>query len=170
MTEIALLQIPDGIAGIRETLKVARRMVRQSVRSDPRVRDCASDLVREVPGKCFNQEVSAVYYYIRDFIRYQKDILNIETLQTPGETLARGYGDCDDHAILICALLHSIGHLTRFMAIGLTPDSLVHVYAQVCLGNPNDKRAWLSLDTTEKQCPGWEPPGIRNRLSISNGN
>lgn len=147
-----------------------RRIVRQAIREDLRIRDCASDLVRDVPGKCWREEINAVYYYVREFIRYQRDPLDLETVQTPWETLARGYGDCDDHAVLVCSLLQSLGHPTRFMAIGLIPGTLTHVYAQTALGNPSNPSSWLSLDTTEIQCPGWEPPGIKNRLYIYNGN
>ena len=141
-----------------------RRLLLQAKRSDPRVRDCASDLVKDIPGKNWRQEIDAIFYYVRDFIRYQLDPVEIETVQSPWETLSRGYGDCDDQALLVASLLETIGHPTRFMAIGLKPRTLIHVYAQAKCGND-----WISLDTTEMHNPGWEPPGIVNRLVIYNG-
>lgn len=151
--------------GIRETLKVMRALLLKAKREDTRVRDCASDIIRYVVPKNWRGEICAIFSFVRDTTRYQKDIVDIETLQTPWETRIRGYGDCDDQALLTAALLECVGHPTRFMAVGFTPNSLVHVYTQAKSGNE-----WISLDTTEPHYMGWEPPGITNRLIIYNGN
>lgn len=161
---IALIPLPtNGQAAVRETLKVMLRLWRQA-RKEPRIRDCASDIIAELPGKCFHAEITYLYLFVRNSIRYQADIVDVETIQTPWETLARGYGDCDDQALLLASLLGSVGHRTRFKAVGFAPFELTHVYAQTLSGNN-----WLSVDTTEPQCVGWESPGIVNSLIIYNG-
>lgn len=145
-----------------------RRLLLDSKRTDTRVRDCASDLIQNVPSKMWRQEIDAIFYFVNEqrggFIRYQRDPTDLECVQTPWETLIRRCGDCDDQALLTACLLECIGHPTRFMAVGFTPGQLSHVYSETKCGNE-----WLSLDTTEPHCVGWEPPGIKNRLIIYNG-
>lgn len=144
-------------------MKAMRLLLLKAKREDPRIRDCAADIVHGLPGKSYRNELEYIFRFVRDNIRYMRDIVNVETLQTPWETLARGYGDCDDQALLIATLCETIGHRTRFCAVGFTPVTLSHIYAQSICG---DK--WISMDTTEPNCMGWEPPDIRNRMLIFN--
>lgn len=169
MSKMMLAEIPEGIQGIRETLKLMRVLLIRAKRENTFMRDFASSLISDIPGKNWNAEIKAIFDYVRNNIRYQKDIVGIETVQTPEQTLTRGYGDCDDHALLAGALLECVGHPIRFMAVGFTPTSLIHVYCQALSGNPRERKSWISLDTTEPQPIGWEPPGIQNRLYIYGG-
>ncbi len=102
-------------------------------------------------------------------------------LQTPPATLARGYGDCDDKAILTAALLRTLGFETEFLAVGgtgkgwqtecsATPGTLPeysHVLAAVRYGRITHRKpvfldGWLPLETIVPGVgPGWWPPGVR---------
>lgn len=98
-----------------------------------------------LPNKAFKQEVIAIYDWVVNNIRYTQDVREVETLQTPDWTLKMRQGDCDDHAILLAALLQSVGHPVRFVAVkceGAGPY-YVHVFTQTKIGN-----SWLALDTT----------------------
>lgn len=159
--QTTLLGIPDGRAGVRETLKVMRRLLLDAKENDPRIRTTASAIISDVPGKNWRAQIEAIYDFVQSKIRYQLDPVDLELVQTPWETLVRGYGDCDDQALLTAALLDSIGHPTRFKAVGFAPGVLSHVYAETLCG-PN----WLSLDTTEPHYVGWEPPGITEKPLI----
>ncbi|MFQ6052059.1 MAG: transglutaminase domain-containing protein [Candidatus Hydrothermarchaeota archaeon] len=49
-----------------------------------------------------------IFYYVRDEIRYQHDVLGLEVWQTPSETLKIKKGDCEDKAILLGSMLRTI--------------------------------------------------------------
>ena len=153
-----LMMVPSGKDGIIDTLRVMRSMVKKG-RRDMQVRVTALSLVENLPPKAWAQEIYALFYFVRDQIRFVRDINEVETLHTPEKTLEIGQGDCDDKVILLASLLESIGHPARFVAVGFRPDEYEHVYVETKLGNQ-----WLPLETTEPVEPGWNPSGIRSKL------
>ncbi len=60
-------------------------------------------------------------------------------------------------------LLESIGHPTRFVAVGFRPHNYSHVYLETKIGN-----TWLGLETTEPVEVGWQPKGVMARMEIFN--
>jgi transglutaminase-like putative cysteine protease len=138
-----------------------RQIVRAAVR-DPRMvaRNKAIEITRGVASKDFRGEIETVYDWVDRNIRFVKDINGIETLQTPTRTLQLEVGDCDDHSILLSALLESIGHPTRFVAVGFSPGNFSHVLTETRLGG-----RWIPLETTVPGAHiGWYPPGVRARM------
>lgn len=107
-------------------------------------------------------EAKALHQFVRDGIRYVQDPIDIERLQAPDKTLEISAGDCDDKSILLAALLESIGHPTRFVAIGFEPNVYSHVYVETRIGNE-----WIPMETTEPVEMGWEPDQeqVRARLN-----
>lgn len=156
-------QVPEGPAGVRETLKVMRRLVRH-FKHNLTIHSLASEIISEITGKDFPGEVDCLFHWVRENIRYQKDINETETISTPLETLASGFGDCDDSATLLATMLETTGHKTRFKAVGFSWGVLSHVYTQTQIGDH-----WFALDTTEPNRMGWEPPGIVTAMLIYNG-
>ncbi len=123
------------------------------------VRELALELTQYLRPKDWSGQVNALFEHVRDQIRYTRDINGVETLHTPEKIIEDGQGDCDDKCILLAALLESIGHPSRFVAVGFKPNSFNHVIVQTQLG-----RRWISLDATEPVAMGWEPPGIKSRM------
>lgn len=124
------------------------------------VRNQALAIVRGVRQKDFRGEVEAVYEWVRDNIRFVRDIRGIETVATPQRTLEIGQGDCDDISVLISALLESLSFQTRFLAVGFRPGELSHVLTEVRLG-----KWWVPLETTvDGSYIGWYPPRIRESM------
>lgn len=153
--------IPSGPEGTRQTLKLMRDIVRRAVR-DPRmiVRNQAIAITRACPSKDWRCEILAVYDWVNENIRFLRDVNGVETLQSPARTLELAVGDCDDQAILISALLESIGHATRFAALGFEPGHFSHVFSETKIGD-----RWLSLETTVPGAfPGWYPPRVSERM------
>lgn len=131
------------------------------------VRNQALAIVDGLPSRDFRGEVQAVYHWVRDNIRFVRDIEGIETLATPQRTLSLGQGDCDDQATLVAAILTALGFTTRFVAVGFGPGQFSHVFAEVQLNG-----RWIPLETTvDGVYIGWYPPGVRARMvqNVANG-
>jgi len=138
-----------------------RDLVRAAVR-DPQmvVRNTAIEITRNCPSKDFRCEVEAVWNWVVENIRFVRDINGVETLQKPARTIDLGVGDCDDHVTLISSLLESIGHPTRFVAVGFYPGEFSHVFAETRIGE-----RWIPLETTVPGVDiGWYPPNVRSRM------
>jgi len=151
-----LHSIPDGREGIRATLKLMSKLVSQ-YKINPTIRELAIGLTNKLQQKNFTGEVRALHEYVKEQIRYVKDIKGVETIQTPLQTLRLMAGDCDDKSTLVASLLEAIGHPTRFIAVGFSAGSLSHVLVQTKIGPK-----WYSVECTEPVSLGWTPPNIRN--------
>lgn len=153
-----LLGLPDGVEGVRATLEIMARLVR-AARINPGIRNTAIALTRGLADEDFLGEISELHRFVRDEIRYVQDVNDVETLQTPEETLRVGAGDCDDKSTLLSALLESIGHPARFAAVAFSPDAFEHVLVETKLGEK-----WLPLETTKPVNVGWYPDGVVSKM------
>lgn len=138
-----------------------RRLVNAGKKS-PVVRQLAVTLTKGLIQKDWNNEVNTLYKFVRDRIRYVRDINGVETLHTPEKVLENAAGDCDDKSILLASLLESLGYKTRIVAVGFRKNSFSHVYPEV-LHNNN----WISLETTEPVNMGWKPRNIVTSLILN---
>lgn len=156
-------ELPPGEPGTLGTLQLMRRLVIQYKRSAS-IREAALSLLEDVRPKDWRAEINAIFVYVRDHIRYTKDIRGLETLQIPTVTMDLSAGDCDDKSTLLAALLESVGHPTRFVAVGYTsPGSYSHVYVETRLG-----AGWIPLDATMPHPMGWKPRPPVARLVVHN--
>ncbi len=141
-----------------------RELVR-GYRKNLQIRNLAGSLVQGLKQKDFNGEIRILHGYVRDSIRYLRDIRGVETIQTPTVTLQNGFGDCDDKTTLLASLLESIGHPTRLVAVGFqNPDLYQHVYVETRSGN---KLQWIPLETTENVSAGWKPKNVVAQLRVT---
>lgn len=152
--------VPDGEAGTKRALSVMARYA-SDAKADWRIRCIALDLVKDLPAKDYLAEITLIHRYVRDNIRYVRDIRDVETIATPLETLRTGQGDCDDKATLLAALLESIGVECRFCAVGKSPGYWSHVLTQALY-----RGKWLSLEATEPVSPGWHPHDYPYQLTM----
>lgn len=157
-TTSTLLAIPGGDAGTTATLKIMRRLVRDAKKTLP-IRQTALSIVQNIPPKNWHREVAEIWRFVTSNIRYVRDVNGVETLQTPEKTMEFGQGDCDDQSVLIASLLESIGHPTRFIAIGFGPANYQHVFAETKIGN-----RWMPVETTEDWPLGYIPEHIRQTI------
>ena len=161
------MTIPSGLAGVRETLKVMHRAVKAAEGSDF-IRNVARELVANERPKSKLDEIGALFEYIQNAVRYLADPVGIEQVDTARQVLLRGAGDCDDKSVALASLLQSIGHRTRFTAMGFKAGSLSHVVVDVLLGSDWTTDPILMLDATEDRPMGWRPPGAVRLLIIYN--
>ncbi len=160
-TTLTLNSIPAGVAGIKATLSRMRLLTRDAKKTLP-IRMKAVELVAALQQKDFAGEIRVIHSFVRDKIRYVKDVSGVELLHTPEKLLEIGQGDCDDKSMLVAALLESIGHQTRFVAISNAPNKYCHVYVETKYGN-----SWVSVETTENVSLGWKPKAYE-KLIIHN--
>ncbi len=161
--QATLRQIPDGALGTKATLKIMRQFVREYKKTIP-VRELALSLVRDLHGhKNWIGQVKRVHSFVQRNIQYVRDIRGVETIATPLVTMQTRQGDCDDQAVLLAALLESIGHPTRFVAIKQNVfGPYVHVYTETKIGPK-----WYPLETTEKMRP-FAPMNFSGRMVVNN--
>lgn len=159
------MNLPPGAAGTRATLDLMRQLVRRYKKSVP-IRQLAFTIIDRVRGhKNFSDQVRAIHAYVQNHIQFVKDVHGVETLATPIKTLEFRKGDCDDQATLIAALLESIGHPTRFVAIKTEPfGPFVHVFTETKIGS-----RWIPVETTERWPVGQGPPRFAQRMIVNNG-
>lgn len=132
-------------------------------KKSPVIRQLAVNLTRYLPQKDWVAEIKTLFEFVRDRIRYVKDTRNVETLHTAEKVLENGQGDCDDKSILLASLLESLGHKTRFVAVGFRPNSFSHVYVEVFTAGK-----WIPLETTELVEMGWSVKNIAVKMYVSN--
>src|SRR5262245_1689608 len=129
-----LLGLPDGPEGTRATLQIMRQLAKKW-RMNPELRKLAENIVAGVPEKDFAGEARALFYFVRDTIRYTQDANESEILKAPDVLIETGQGDCDDKSLLLAALLESLGHPARFVAVGFEPEDFSHVYVETRIGS-----------------------------------
>lgn len=143
----------SGVAGIKQTVRLMRQLVEQGKRS-PEIIKAARSIVYLQPEKSELHEINALFEYVRDQIRYTRDVYDVETLSDAVKTLQCKCGDCDDKVILLCSLFEAVGYPTRFVVGGYSDASVFeHVYCQVDSGS-----FWIDCDPTEPHLLGWVPP------------
>lgn len=134
--------IPDGPGGTMATLQIMRKLALDGKTYLP-LRRLALSLVSYLPQKDFYGEVKALHKFVRDNVRYIKDVNGVETLHTVPVILQNMQGDCDDKAILLASMLETIGHPARFVAGGRQPGKFSHVWVDARINN-----RWIGLETT----------------------
>ena len=163
--------IPSGTAGTRATLKLMRSLVHEG-RKTPLVRQLAVDLTTGLMQKDRLSEIKVLYNFVRDRIRYVRDIRQVETLHTAEKILQNKAGDCDDKSIILSSLLESLGFKTRLVALGFSPPvknmfgniqsrGYSHVLPHVFIDGD-----WMPLETTEPVDMGWSPKKVKSAMII----
>jgi transglutaminase-like putative cysteine protease len=143
----------SGVAGVFQTLRRMRDEVIAGRRSMT-IRNAALSIVFLQPEKNEYQQANALFEFVRDNIKYIKDIHEVETISTAEKTLESKVGDCDDQCILLASLAESVGIPSMFVVAGYTTlDSFEHVYPRLFVDG-----MWVDCDPTESNVFGWAPP------------
>lgn len=154
-----IVDIPDGDAGIMETLEYMRKLARDGSVT-PEIRETAISVCAHLPNKDYIGECDAIRTFVSSNIRYVRDVEDVETIQTPSCTLRIRAGDCDDHAILLSSLLISIGFVCRLVALDFG-NGFQHVIAQALVDGE-----FISCETTEEVCLGWIPENVVRTMEL----
>ena len=148
-----LAAAPSGAAGPHHTLRLMRDMIRRA-RLDPAIIQAAHSIIYLAPERDEYAEVCALYEWVRDHVRYVRDVAGVETLAYPVKTLQRLSGDCDDQTALLCSLAESVGYPTRLVMAAYQSSDWEHVYCQIFA-----RGEWINCDPIDRDYSlGSEPP------------
>jgi len=148
------LSMVEGDFSIYDRLSMMVDQVMDS-RSNKLVYKIKGEILRKLPVRDYDAEVKAIFYWVRDNIRYTRDPVNLELFMTPRASISDGVGDCDDMAICLVALLRSAGYICRFRVVGMEKGVYQHVYVVVGIP-PEEPTRWVPLDPSQPFEPGWE--------------
>jgi Flp pilus assembly protein TadD len=111
--------------------------------NNPAVHREAVSLAARFSGDYTIDQVSSIYEYLKDEWHYVRDPRGSDYLNFANESLAFGKdagcvgaGDCDDFAILMAALVESVGGTTRIILVKNSTRG-GHAYAEVYVGRLN---------------------------------
>lgn len=111
------------------------------------------------------EQLDTIAGWVLSNVVYQADPRGIEYVRSPVQMLkewyktGRAYGDCDDHTLLVNALLIALGIPARPVAVilpGSVDQTFNHVISQVNIG-----QGWIDLDTCNTSNPLYKFPGER---------
>jgi len=149
-------RIPRGYAGTKKTVEYIVELVKQGAK-DFDVRQTAIDILIEngVRPKDYRSEIETLFEWVKNNVRYTRDIHRVELLHTARRMMELRAGDCDDMTILLSSMLKSVGHPVRLILAGFNPAKkslFTHIYLEAfCKGR------WIPLDPTISRPMGWAP-------------
>ena len=158
--------IGTGDTAIYRTVDKMKSIIKESSRN-PYVREWAKNIVSRVEVNNKKGEARAIFNFVRDFVRYTRDPLGFEYIQTPPVLLEdvrlyqggkgdRPVGDCDDMTVLSLSLLKSIGFEVAIKVVAFSNSKkFSHVYGLVKIGHD-----WVPFDCVRPGMDmGWESGG-----------
>ena len=158
-TKTTFADIPEGPAGTAATLAAMRDLAMQAVKDPAQtIREKALAITQNLSPRDWLAQAKALQAYVRDNVRYTRDPVDFELVSTPQKTLQYMQGDCDDQATLLAAMLTSIGHPTRFVAIGMNGGPFSHVMCETLIGEQ-----WVPCETIINKPFGWYPANVTSR-------
>lgn len=168
LPETAEQNLGSGAVANLKTVEIMKQVARERSRH-PVVRVLAHQILTyyNILDHHYIDEAKAITQYVKNKVRYVRDIRGVETLTDPLtliDQIKRGaaQGDCDDISLLIATLLLSIGHLPFFRIVKYRGRSgpFNHIYVVVREKNPGMKKpVRIVLDGIMKdKSIGWEIP------------
>lgn len=151
---------------VRDTLALMASMVRER-RDDRTVRNLALRLTegcRRGDAQC---RMHRILRYARGAMRYELDPRGGELIHDPVDTIERvaahglAAGDCDDGAVLVSAMLESLGIKTRLAAVSTRTDRKLH---HVAVEAQDPSGFWIYLDPFLRSRLG--PPAFTRFLRV----
>jgi hypothetical protein len=156
-------RIPKGYAGTRRTVDHIIHLVKEGAK-DFCLRQTAINILIEnhVPPKDYFGEIQTLFEWVKQNVRYTRDIHRVELLHSPRRMLELRAGDCDDMTILLASMLKSVGHPVRLVLVGFNPRKktlFTHIYLEAFC-----KDWWIPLDATVNRRLGWAPPADHKQV------
>jgi len=144
------------------------RSMKQPLNNGRHIRDLAVEIVQGCPEHGILSEhcqISRVFHWVKANVAYRHDPVDYDLFMSAKRTIESRGADCDDHCVLTCSLLSSIGFRTGAKVV--SPDgSAWHIYAVAVTRShlPPHSPITVALDTTQSESyPGWEPAMVHRK-------
>jgi len=169
--EVIRRPIPDGREGTLRSADEIMQQIRIGTTSWD-VRHATVKALNEagIQGRDYEGETRAIFYWVKRNLPFRQDPVGDTELIHSAAALLRlmkegaGGADCDDHVILLGAMLRTVGIPVRLVLLGNDhehPRLWNHIYLEA---QPLHGGSWMALDTTVPSAyPGWAP---QNPLTI----
>lgn len=108
--------IEYGDRGTAQTIKTIREMA-EKYSVDWSIISLAREIVANQPERDKHAEADALFYWVKQNIRFTNDPRVAELVQSPLVTLRDRHGDCDDFVILLSTLNLAIGNNVAYVTI-----------------------------------------------------
>lgn len=109
------------------------------------------------------EEVRAIYDWVRRNIRYVSDPYGLDVYYPPEHAVETRAGDCDEQATILGILAEALGYPVKLRAVSRDGREFIHVYALVDVGK--GRGTWLAADTVAGAGVGYEPRDAK-RLEV----
>lgn len=159
------LYLAKGRAGNLQTAAEMARLVREDTMRDEGLTRFAAQLLINAQLDSHSDTdavLDRVFRYVQT-IKYIHDPGGaFDSINSARETIGKGYGDCDDLAVLLATLLGCLGFTPAFVLAKYSDatSGFDHVYVEV-----ENKGERITLDpTTRKNGIGWESPKAIERV------
>lgn len=173
LPETKTYKLPNGADGNIATVQFLVKLARKRAKH-PVVRQLALNIIRHAGTKSmfYKDESIAIAKWVQSNLHYVKDISGVETVHDPLtmiDKVQRGTAavDCDDHAVLLAALLLSIGHRPIFRIVRYSKNSASynHIYVYEYVKNKNEQlHDRVVMDCIMKSKPiGFEVPHVEGK-------
>lgn len=147
-----LLLLPDGQIDAVGILRHLADLAFSFSQNDL-VRDTSIRVIATTVDNNEWESINLITRFVRERIVYVADPCDVEYVTSPVVLLEKiaedgvAYGDCDDHVLLHCAMLGSIGVRCRPVAVKLNPGSPVfdHVITEILY-----RGSWRDIDPCAK--------------------
>src|SRR5882757_6713713 len=151
---IRIVRVPKGPRGAIASAGLIANLIREGAR-DFYVRQKAIEIFRKARARPKDRfgEVLSLFHWVRNNIRYTRDIFRVELLHTARRMLELQAGDCDDMTIVLGAMLKATGHPVRLCLVGFRPQ-YVHAYSHI-YPEVNVRGRWIPIDATMHYPMGW---------------
>ena len=131
---------------------------------DPKIRELAVKLVESCPSKDYLCEVTRIFSWVKNNIRYVRDVYFRDSYHTARRILQLRGADCDDMTIILSSLVSSVGYPIVIRIVRARgKKGFHHIYPLVGIPPGNPTR-WYAMDATFPDRPlGWQPPFVEKK-------
>lgn len=157
--------LAKGRAGNLQTAAEMAAMVREDAMRDAGLGHFAAQLLINsgLDSHSDDDEIlDCVFRYAQQISYIHDPGGSFDAIHSARETIAKGYGDCDDLSVLLATLLALLGFTPAFVLAQYdeSTNGFDHIYVQV-----ETSRGSIALDpTTRKHGIGWENPRTIDRV------
>ncbi len=156
--------LAGGDAGVFQTVRRMRELV-EAAKVLPETRAVVLTALHGIREKDTLGEMTALYEWVREHVRFIRDPVGVEYLQAPAYMLRQiaqegvAAGDCDDASTLFAALAETAGYRTQFRVQAPPGDTFKHILVDVQIGGK-----WVSFDPSQRRHgAGWRPTALVER-------